>query len=69
MRRSGLHRKGCGVTTTMAYLVIGDTTVTQYTKPSSVGALDTCSLFAIQGDTCGQSDIVCKYTKYAKLAE
>merc|ERR1719355_322048 len=30
---------------------------------------DTCSLYAIQGDTCGQSDIDCKYVKYAKLAE
>merc|ERR1711985_128559 len=30
---------------------------------------ETCSLFAIDGDTCGQSDLDCKYVKYAKAAE
>merc|ERR1719158_1848407 len=30
---------------------------------------DSCSLYAIEGATCGQSDIDCKYVKYAKLAE
>merc|ERR1711988_1245910 len=29
----------------------------------------TCSVYAIEGATCGQSDIDCKYVKYAKLAE
>jgi hypothetical protein len=60
-----------GSTTTKTYPVIGDITITEYTKPSvqytEVGG--TCSLYAIKGDTCGQSDLDCKYTKYAKLAE
>jgi len=30
---------------------------------------DSCSLYAIDGATCGQSDIDCKFTKYAKAAE
>merc|ERR1719262_1868995 len=47
---------------------IGDITITEYTKPA-VKVFDTCSVYAIQGDTCGQSDLDCKYTKYAKAAE
>jgi hypothetical protein len=31
--------------------------------------VDTCSLYAIEGDVCGQSDIDCKWVKEAKLAE
>jgi len=30
---------------------------------------DTCSLFAITGDSCSESELRCDYTKYAKLAE
>merc|ERR1712151_735092 len=59
-------------TTTKKYPVIGDIVITQYTKPSkelSSSATDTCSLYAIDGDTCGQSDLDCKYVKYAKAAE
>lgn len=33
------------------------------------GTSDACSLYAIKGDVCGQSDVDCKYTKYAKAAE
>merc|ERR1712087_289001 len=61
-----------GSTTTKSYPVIGDIVITQYTKPSekpSEQATDTCSLYAIDGATCGQSDLDCKYVKYAKLAE
>merc|ERR1712203_614967 len=61
-----------GSTTTKSYPVIGDIVITQYTKPSaqvSSSATDTCSLYAIEGDTCGQSDLDCNYVKYAKLAE
>merc|ERR1712014_92325 len=61
-----------GSTTTKSYPVIGDIVITQYTKPSkqvSSAATDTCSLYAIDGATCGQSDLDCNYVKYAKLAE
>merc|ERR1712060_184837 len=61
-----------GSTTTKSYPVIGDIVITQYTKPSDQvysSAADTCSLYAIDGDTCGQSDLDCNYVKYAKLAE
>merc|ERR1719238_2330229 len=55
-------------TKTIKVPVIGDITVTEYSKPSMM-IQDTCSLYAISGDTCGQSDLDCTYTKYAKLAE
>merc|ERR1712050_645372 len=61
-----------GSTTTKSYPVIGNIVITQYTKPSeqvSSSATDTCSLYAIDGATCGQSDLDCNYVKYAKLAE
>merc|ERR1712113_1366539 len=61
-----------GSTTTKSYPVVGDIVITQYTKPSEqVSSLvtDTCSLYAIDGATCGQSDLDCNYVKYAKLAE
>merc|ERR1711870_154107 len=61
-----------GSTETKKYPVIGDITITKYTKPSaqvSSSASDSCSLYAIDGDTCGQSDLDCNYVKYAKLAE
>merc|ERR1712050_276774 len=57
-----------GSTETKKYPVIGDITITKYTKPSS-SATDACSLYAIDGDTCGQSDLDCNYVKYAKAAE
>merc|ERR1712139_413263 len=57
-----------GTTTTKTYPVIGEIVITQYTKPA-LQLEDTCSLYAIKGDTCGQSDIDCKYVKYAKMAE
>merc|ERR1712100_986519 len=34
-----------------------------------LSVLETCSLYAIDGDTCGQSDLDCTYVKYAKAAE
>jgi hypothetical protein len=60
-----------GAQTKKSYPVIGEITITDYTKPSIIfmGSQDTCSLYAIDGDKCGQSDLDCKYTKYAKLAE
>jgi len=59
-----------GKTSTRSYPVVGDIVITEYTKPSSfVEAGTTCSLFAIKGDTCGQSDLDCKFAPYAKLAE
>merc|ERR1712151_1229502 len=61
-----------GSTTTKSYPVVGDIVITQYTKPSeqvSSSSTDTCSLYAIDGATCGQSDLDCNYVKYAKLAE
>merc|ERR1739848_961238 len=57
-----------GSTTTKTYPVIGDIIITEYTKPA-MQVEDTCSLYAIKGDTCGQSDIDCKYVKYAKIAK
>jgi len=57
-----------GSTQTKSYPVVGSITITKYTKPS-LEAQDTCSLYQIQGATCGQSDIDCKYVKYAKMAE
>jgi len=36
---------------------------------ASLTATETCSLYDIDGATCGQSDIDCKFTKYAKAAE
>jgi len=59
-------------TTSKKYPVVGTITITEYTKPSSLidgHSADTCSLYEISGDTCGQSDIDCTYAKYAKLAE
>merc|ERR1711957_254807 len=60
-----------GSTTTKSYPIVGNIVITKYTKASEVveEALDTCSLYGIAGDACEQSDIDCKYTKYAKLAE
>merc|ERR550539_31131 len=55
-----------GSTETKSYPIVGDITITKYTKPS-LG--DTCSLYAIDGATCGQSDLDCEYVKYAKLAQ
>merc|ERR1711966_405300 len=57
-----------GSTQTKSYPIIGDIVITQYTKPA-VEIADTCSLYEIQGDTCGQSDLDCQYVKYAKAAE
>merc|ERR1712147_252106 len=59
------HKTG---TQTKSYPVIGDIVITTYDK-ASLAVQDTCSLYAIDGDTCGQSDLDCKYVKYAKAAE
>merc|ERR1712187_671793 len=50
---------------TMNVPVIGAITITEYGKPTLM-VQDTCSLYEIKDDTCGQSDIDCKYAKYAK---
>jgi len=54
---------------TKHYPIVGDIKITEYTKPTLAEVSDTCSLYAIKGDICGQSDLDCKYTKFAKLAE
>merc|ERR1711966_147459 len=43
-------------------------TLDLYDKPSSMGnsSEETCSLYEIDGATCGQSELDCKYAKYAK---
>ena len=56
----GEHSK----TPTMTYPVIGDIVITTYTK--TLATLSICSLFQIADGTCGQSDLDCAYTKYAK---
>jgi hypothetical protein len=57
-----------GDTETKSYPIIGDIVITKYSKPS-LAVQDTCSLYAVDGDTCGQSDLNCDYVKYAKAAE
>ncbi len=57
-----------GEVTTKSYPVIGDISITEYTKLDLL-VQDTFSLYTINGDTCGQSDIDCKYNKYEKAAE
>merc|ERR1712032_1802084 len=52
-------------TKSMHVPVIGDITITEYSKPS-ISVQDTCSLYEISGATCGQSDLDCKYSTYAK---
>merc|ERR1711998_572852 len=54
-------------TQTKSYPVIGDIVITTYSK--GLESADTCSLFAIDADECGQSDLNCDYVKYAKAAE
>merc|ERR1711957_810866 len=55
--------------TTKSYPIIGDIVVTTFSKGLEVQ--DTCSLYEIAKDaaSCGQSDLDCRYTKYAKVAE
>merc|ERR1712222_120352 len=54
-------------TQTKSYPIIGDIVITTYSK--GLEAKDTCSLFEISDGSCGQSDLDCAYTKYAKAAE
>jgi hypothetical protein len=51
---------------TMSVPVIGDISVTQYSKGATLASGETCSLYEISGDTCGQSDLDCTYTGPAK---
>merc|ERR1712166_676234 len=55
---------------TLKVPVLGDITIAKF-KLSASNAIETdsCSLYEVLGTTCSQSDIECKYTKYAKLAE
>jgi len=53
-------------TSTTTYPIVGDVKVTVYEQGLEA---DTCSLFAITGDSCSESELRCDYTKYAKLAE
>jgi phage-related protein len=59
------HQTG---TQTKTYPIIGDIVITTYDQ-GSLEAADTCSLYEISDGTCGQSDLDCAYTKYAKAAE
>ena len=52
-------------TQTKTYPIIGDIVVTTYDK-AGLAVADTCSLYEIADDTCGQSDLDCQYVKYAK---
>merc|ERR1711976_857218 len=52
-----------------SYPVIGDIVITTYDKATLAASADTCSLYAVDGDTCGQSDLNCDYVKYAKAAQ
>merc|ERR1711937_559481 len=52
---------------TMTVPVIGDISVTTYSKGAILASGETCSLYEIKDDTCGQSDLDCKYTGQAKL--
>merc|ERR1712085_216323 len=52
----------------MGYPIVGDIKVTTYSQGMG-SEVDTCSLFAITGDSCAESELRCDYTKYAKLAE
>merc|ERR1712224_662745 len=51
---------------TMSVPVIGDIKVTTYSQGAILASGDTCSLYQIDGDTCGQSDLDCAYTGPAK---
>merc|ERR1711865_1116395 len=54
-------------TQTKSYPIIGDIVITTYSKGFT--AADSCSLYQIQDDSCGQSDLNCDYVKYAKAAQ
>merc|ERR1712139_142150 len=51
---------------TISVPVIGDITATTYSKGAILASGDTCHLYEISGDTCGQSDLDCSYTGPAK---
>jgi len=51
---------------TISVPVIGDITVTEYSKGMEVSASDSCSLYEIADGTCGQSDLDCNYVGPAK---
>jgi len=54
-------------TQTKTYPIIGDIVITTYSH--GIGAEESCSLFEIADGSCGQSDLDCAYTKFAKAAE
>jgi hypothetical protein len=51
---------------TMKVPVIGDIKVTTYSQGAVLESGETCSLYEIKDDTCGQSDLDCAYTTPAK---
>jgi len=51
---------------TISVPFLGDITATSYSKGAALQSTGTCSLYEIQGDTCGQSDLDCAYTGPAK---
>jgi uncharacterized beta-barrel protein YwiB (DUF1934 family) len=57
-----------GTSETRTYPVVGNITITHYSKPA-IALKASCSLYEITGADCGQSDLDCQYVKYAKLAE
>jgi hypothetical protein len=52
---------------TMSVPVIGDIKVTTFSQGAILASGETCSLYEISDDTCGQSDLDCTYTPQAKL--
>jgi len=51
---------------TISVPVLGDITATTYSKGAILASGETCHLYEISGDTCGQSDLDCAYTGPAK---
>merc|ERR1712166_1435381 len=51
---------------TITVPILGAITATTYSKGAILESGESCSLYEIKGDTCGQSDLDCKYTGPAK---
>jgi len=51
---------------TITVPVLGSITATTYSKGAVLESGESCSLYEIKDDTCGQSDLDCKFTSPAK---
>merc|ERR1711966_483361 len=58
-----------GSTQVKSYPIIGDITITTYSKPATPVKqfFNICSLYEIHGDVCAQSDMNCDYTSDVKF--